>query len=150
MFDKNRSGVFKGTIEIIDINKLGDEMGDKTVAVEAFEGKNLVLVDEGHRGTGTAAGAALLEVMEVLANVHMQEQGLAATSTSTRPPQQSQPQKFTRKTALMNINDQLTNEELIKILTSPDTDEEPEPTFCLFAIETKTVLSFTGLSQKKT
>ena len=57
MFDKNRSGVFKGTIEIIDINKLGDEMGDKTVSVEAFEGKNLVLVDEGHRGTGTAAGA---------------------------------------------------------------------------------------------
>jgi hypothetical protein len=57
MFDKNRSGVFKGTIEIIDINKLGDEMGDKKVAVEAFEGNNLVLVDEGHRGTGTAAGA---------------------------------------------------------------------------------------------
>ncbi|MDO8971241.1 MAG: biotin/lipoyl-binding protein, partial [Saprospiraceae bacterium] len=46
-----------GTVEIIDINKLGDEMGDKTVAVEAFEGNNLVLVDEGHRGTGTAAGA---------------------------------------------------------------------------------------------
>jgi len=57
LFDKNRSGVFKGTIEIIDINKLGDEMGDKTVAVEAFEGNNLVLVDEGHRGTDTAAGA---------------------------------------------------------------------------------------------
>lgn len=57
LFDKNRSGVFKGTIEIIDINKLSDEMGDKTVAVEAFEGNNLVLVDEGHRGTGTAAGA---------------------------------------------------------------------------------------------
>ena len=56
-FDKNRSDVFKGMIEIIDINKLGDEMGDKTVAVEAFEGNNLVLVDEGHRGTGTAAGA---------------------------------------------------------------------------------------------
>lgn len=47
----------RGTIEIIDINKLGDEMGDKTVSVEAFEGNNLVLVDEGHRGTGTAAGA---------------------------------------------------------------------------------------------
>jgi len=57
LFDKNRSGVFKGTIEIIDINKLGDEMGDKTVAVEAFEGNNLVLVDEGHRGTGTVEGA---------------------------------------------------------------------------------------------
>ena len=47
----------RGTIEIIDINKLGDEMGEKTVAVDAFEGNNLVLVDEGHRGTGTAAGA---------------------------------------------------------------------------------------------
>jgi len=57
LFDKNRSGVFKGTIEIIDINKLGDEMGDKTVAVEAFEGNNLVLVDEGHRGTSKEAGA---------------------------------------------------------------------------------------------
>ena len=42
---------------IIDINKLGDVMGEKTVAVEAFEGNNLVLIDEGHRGTGTAAGA---------------------------------------------------------------------------------------------
>lgn len=30
-------------------------MGDKTVAVEAFEGDNLVLVDEGHRGTGKNA-----------------------------------------------------------------------------------------------
>lgn len=47
----------RGTIEIIDINKLGEEMGEKTVAVDAFEGNNLVLVDEGHRGTGTAAGA---------------------------------------------------------------------------------------------
>ncbi|KAA6232513.1 type III restriction endonuclease subunit R [Chlorobium phaeovibrioides] len=56
LFDKNRS-VVRGAVEVIDINKLGDEMGDKTVAIEAFEGNNLVLVDEGHRGTGTAAGA---------------------------------------------------------------------------------------------
>ncbi len=56
LFDKNKNA-FRGTVEVIDINKLGDEMGDKTVAVEAFEGNNLVLVDEGHRGTGTAAGA---------------------------------------------------------------------------------------------
>lgn len=55
-FNKAQSPA-RGTIEVIDINKLGDEMGDKTVAVEAFEGNNLVLVDEGHRGTGTAAGA---------------------------------------------------------------------------------------------
>ncbi|EAN5487581.1 type III restriction endonuclease subunit R, partial [Salmonella enterica] len=57
LFDKNKSAPFKGTVEVIDINKLADDMGDKTVAVEAFEGNNLVLIDEGHKGTGTAAGA---------------------------------------------------------------------------------------------
>lgn len=57
LFDKYKPTPFRGTIEVIDINKLADEMGDKTVAVEAFEGKNLVLIDEGHKGTGTAAGA---------------------------------------------------------------------------------------------
>ena len=57
LFNKNGDDLFKGTIEIIAVTALGDEMGDKTVAVEAFEGNNLVLVDEGHRGTGTAAGA---------------------------------------------------------------------------------------------
>ncbi|GAA4041426.1 DEAD/DEAH box helicase family protein [Sphingomonas rosea] len=57
LFDKNRAPDFPGTIEVIDINKLGDEMGDKTVAVDAFEGDNLVLVDEGHRGAGSAGGA---------------------------------------------------------------------------------------------
>lgn len=54
LFDKYAS---KGLVEIIDINKLGDTMGEKTIAVEAFEGNNLVLVDEGHLGAGTAAGA---------------------------------------------------------------------------------------------
>ncbi len=60
LFDKNPSRVIKGSIEIIDINKLGDEMGSKTVAVEAFEGNNLVLVDEGHRGTSREAGAWMI------------------------------------------------------------------------------------------
>lgn len=55
-FNKAQTPV-RGTIEIIDIGKLRDEMGFKTVAVDAFEGNNLVLVDEGHRGVGTAAGA---------------------------------------------------------------------------------------------
>lgn len=55
-FNKAQSPA-RGTIEIIDINKLGDEMGDKVVAVDAFEGNNLVLVDEGHSGTGKAGGA---------------------------------------------------------------------------------------------
>ncbi|HAT8797582.1 TPA: DEAD/DEAH box helicase family protein [Legionella pneumophila] len=59
LFNKNisDSSVFKCAIEILDINKLSDTMGDKTVAVEAFEGNNLLLVDEGHRGTSSVAGA---------------------------------------------------------------------------------------------
>ncbi|BCW92882.1 MAG: hypothetical protein KatS3mg007_0776 [Thermoanaerobaculum sp.] len=45
-------------VVIIDIHKLRDDMGEKTVAVNAFEGRNLVLVDEGHRGTsGVEIGA---------------------------------------------------------------------------------------------
>lgn len=58
LFDKNARGLFAGrAVEIIDIHKLADEMGDKTVAVDAFESGNLVLVDEGHRGTsGGEAG----------------------------------------------------------------------------------------------
>lgn len=54
LFSKQMStGLFKGQgIDIIDINKLADTDGDKTVAVESFEGNNLVLVDEGHRGSG--------------------------------------------------------------------------------------------------
>jgi hypothetical protein len=44
------------SVEIIDIHKLREDMGEKTVAVDAFEGNNLVLVDEGHRG---ASGSEL-------------------------------------------------------------------------------------------
>lgn len=51
LFAKNARGLFAGkAVEIIDIHKLADDMGDKTVAVDAFENSNLVLVDEGHRG----------------------------------------------------------------------------------------------------
>lgn len=54
LFDKNARGLFAGqAVEIIDINKLRDEMGDKTVAVDAFENNNLVLIDEGHRGASS-------------------------------------------------------------------------------------------------
>lgn len=56
-FNKNQTLKYPGMVEVIDINKLGDDMGDKTVAVGAFEGNNLVLVDEGHRGTGKDATA---------------------------------------------------------------------------------------------
>ena len=39
-------------IKILSIHKLQDDHGKATVATEAFEGCNLVLVDEGHRGAG--------------------------------------------------------------------------------------------------
>lgn len=52
LFSKQGIGsMFQGkAVEVIDINKLADKDGDKTVAVESFEGNNLVLVDEGHKG----------------------------------------------------------------------------------------------------
>lgn len=58
LFSKEGRGLFTSrAVEIIDIHKLREEMGEKTVAVDAFEGNNLVLVDEGHRGTsGTETG----------------------------------------------------------------------------------------------
>lgn len=58
LFSKDGKSLFSGkTIEIIDIHKLREDMGEKTVAIDAFEGNNLVLVDEGHRGSsGKEAG----------------------------------------------------------------------------------------------
>lgn len=54
LFSKQaQGGLFVGkSVEVIDINKLAETDGDKTVAVECFEGNNLVLVDEGHKGSG--------------------------------------------------------------------------------------------------
>ncbi|MCL5962569.1 MAG: DEAD/DEAH box helicase family protein [Chloroflexi bacterium] len=55
LFDKDAGSLFAGeSIEIIDIHKLRETSGEKTVAIDAFEGNNLVLVDEGHRGTSGA------------------------------------------------------------------------------------------------
>jgi len=53
IFNKDGRGLFTGrSVEIIEVTKLKEQMGDKTVAIDAFEGNNLVLVDEGHRGAG--------------------------------------------------------------------------------------------------
>jgi hypothetical protein len=52
IFSKDSKGLFESNaIEIIEITKLGDENGDKTVAVDSFEDNNLVFIDEGHRGS---------------------------------------------------------------------------------------------------
>jgi hypothetical protein len=62
LFSKEGRGLFTGrAVEILDIHKLRDEMGDKTVAVDAFENNNLVLVDEGHRGTSGAEIGAWMQ-----------------------------------------------------------------------------------------
>ncbi|KGQ40841.1 type III restriction protein, res subunit [Gallibacterium anatis] len=55
LFDKNKtqsnqSDMYQD-VQIIDINKLADRKGEKTDSVDSFSGRNLVLVDEGHRGT---------------------------------------------------------------------------------------------------
>ena len=53
IFSKESTGLFAGhSVEILEITKLQEDSGDRTVAVDAFEGNNLVLVDEGHRGAG--------------------------------------------------------------------------------------------------
>ena len=51
-FSRRNGGLDRGdTVEILQIQRIGDDMGDQTVAIDAFEGHNLVLVDEGHRGS---------------------------------------------------------------------------------------------------
>ncbi|MBK1618472.1 hypothetical protein CKO42_08480 [Lamprobacter modestohalophilus] len=53
LFQKDGGSLLSaGAVEIIDIHKLKAKAGDVTVAVDAFESNNLVLVDEGHRGAG--------------------------------------------------------------------------------------------------
>ena len=60
LFDKSRhNDLFKSNVEIIEITRLTEKSGDKTVAVSEFAGNNLVLVDEGHRGTSKADGVWL-------------------------------------------------------------------------------------------
>lgn len=59
-FDLNESGLMttgKGVVRIIEITKLVEEKrgGGVSVPVEAFEGNNLIFVDEGHKGTGGEA-----------------------------------------------------------------------------------------------
>lgn len=67
LFNKDGRGLFAGqAVEIIDIHKLKDEMGDKTVAVDAFEGNNLVLIDEGHRGASSGEEGAWMRFRNAL------------------------------------------------------------------------------------
>ena len=52
MFAKDGSSLFSGHgVEIIEITKLAEKAGEKTVAIDSFEHNNLVLTDEAHRGS---------------------------------------------------------------------------------------------------
>lgn len=52
-YDRQGGTLFTGRgVDIIDIHKLRETSGEKTVAVDTFEGNNLALVDKGHRGSG--------------------------------------------------------------------------------------------------
>ncbi len=67
LFDKDGRGLFTGrAVEILEVTRLRDEMGERTIAVDAFEGNNLVLVDEGHRGTSGGGDGAWMRFRNAL------------------------------------------------------------------------------------
>ncbi len=75
-FDKNARRVYSAdTIQILAIHKLRKDAGKETVSVDAFEGANLVFVDEGHRG---ASGEEWKAIREQLA-----EKGFAFEYSAT-------------------------------------------------------------------
>ena len=67
LFNKDGRGLFTGkAVEILEVTKLRDKEKETTVAVEAFEGNNLVLVDEGHRGASGGGDGAWMRFRNAL------------------------------------------------------------------------------------
>ena len=67
LFNKESTMLFsEQAVEIIEVTRLRDEMGDKTIAVETFEGNNLVLVDEGHRGASSGDAGTWMRFRNML------------------------------------------------------------------------------------
>jgi len=67
-FDLNHSGILSGgknVVQVIEITKLVEEKrgGGVSVPVEAFEGRNLIFVDEGHKGSGGEAWRGYREAL---------------------------------------------------------------------------------------
>lgn len=56
-FSARGGDLFAQDVIVIDINKLRDSEKNKTVAVDSFGSRNLLLVDEGHRGTASGGGS---------------------------------------------------------------------------------------------
>ncbi len=79
IFNKDGRGLFAGqAVEILEVTRLRDDMGEKTVAVDAFEGNNLVLVDEGHRGASGGGDGAWMKYRNKLC-----EQGFSFEYSAT-------------------------------------------------------------------
>lgn len=56
-FSAKGGELFAQDVIVIDINKFRDSEKNKTVAVDSFGPRNLLLVDEGHRGTSSGGGS---------------------------------------------------------------------------------------------
>ena len=79
LFNKDGRGLFTGrAVEILEVTRLRDEMGEKTIAIDAFEGNNLVLVDEGHRGASSGEEGAWMRFRNALC-----EQGFSFEYSAT-------------------------------------------------------------------
>lgn len=67
LFNKDGRGLFTGrAVEILEVTKLREDMGERTIAIDAFEGNNLVLVDEGHRGASGGEEGAWMDARKRL------------------------------------------------------------------------------------
>ncbi len=67
LFNKDGRGLFSGrAVEILEVTRLREDMGEKTIAIDAFEGNNLVLVDEGHRGASGGEDGAWMRYRNAL------------------------------------------------------------------------------------
>ncbi|EED32247.1 dead/deah box helicase domain protein [gamma proteobacterium NOR5-3] len=56
-FSARGGDLFAQDVIVIDINKLRESEKQRTVAVDSFGSRNLLLVDEGHRGTAGGGGS---------------------------------------------------------------------------------------------
>ena len=66
MFAAENLPLLKREVDIIEVTKLKEEKGQKTVAIDAFESNNLVLVDEGHRGASGGKDGVWLDARDRL------------------------------------------------------------------------------------
>jgi len=48
--DRTRNSKDEIVVDVVDIHKLREESGEKTISTDTLEGNNLVFIDEGHKG----------------------------------------------------------------------------------------------------